>query len=118
MDNFKLKPLKWHIDKGLDGRVCRMTAIADTWDELHCSDEEWEQHVDNQHTNTRIYNRYDVFINMDENRNEVIKAVFIGNNQPPTVVSTFDEGKTLCEQWHKEFWTALMTDIMKNIMDN
>lgn len=70
--------------------------------------------LDTDMSHPRIYNRFDVF----RNNNDEIRVVSTSLGLGPVTVETFEEGKALCNQWHRNYWEQLLTDIKSNILEN
>lgn len=99
----KIKPLEFvDAEKDYWGRVPRTTAESDTWG------------PDTDMSHPRIYNRFDVF----RNNNDEIRVASTSLGLGPVTVETFEEGKALCNQWHRNYWEQLLTDIKSNILEN
>lgn len=99
----KIKKLQWRDEpKNYYGRVPRTTAIVDTWG-----------YGEDSHIG-RIFLRYDIF----EGNDNKLRAMSTSLDTGPVEVSSFEEGKALCNAWNTMYWKELMEHIQKYVMED
>ena len=100
----KFKKLEFRDEpKNYYGRVPRTTAIVDT-----LGYDEDDRHVG------RILLRFDIFEGNDNKLRALANHLDIG----PVEVSSFEEGKALCNAWNVMYWKELMEHIQKHVMED
>lgn len=98
----KIKDLEFYDEpKNYYGRVPRSTAIIDTWG---------LEGIDRY--NGRKFIRYDVYEGNDNNLHAFCAALDLKAD-----VGSIEEGKKLCNEWNRKYWTEHIEHIKKYILD-